>query len=236
MVRSMSAAWAAPHFGFSDEVAVDELMRARAALLPGAKAAGLRLSYMPLLLKALSMALTAFPQLNATVSEGATELTHRAAHNIGVAMDSPRGLIVPNIKGVQSLSVYGVARELARLQEAAAAGKLSEADLSHGTFTLSNIGNIGGTYLSPVLFAPQVAIGAIGKIAKQPRYLSTLPPLHQAHHHRGDAGADPLVPAHILTVSWVADHRVVDGATLARFSNTWKGYLEAPLTMLADLR
>jgi 2-oxoisovalerate dehydrogenase E2 component (dihydrolipoyl transacylase) len=93
---------------------------------------------------------------------------------------------------------------------------------------LSNVGNIGGTYLSPILNTPQAVIGAIGKISKLPRYASTLP---------GHAGAgDAIIPAHVLTVSWVADHRIVDGATLARFSNAWKGFLETPLTMLAELR
>lgn len=86
----------------------------------------------------------------------------------------------------------------------------------------------------------QVAIGAIGRISKQPRYLSTLPQAVQGQHAAAAAaagsGGDPVVPAHILTVSWVGDHRVVDGATLARFSNAWRGYLEAPLTMLAELR
>ncbi len=97
--------------------------------------------------------------------------------------------------------------------------------------SLSNIGNIGGTYLSPVIFSPQVAIGAIGKISKLPRYASTLP-----GYTGGGAGADALVPAHIMTVSWAADHRVVDGATVARFSNVWKGYLEAPHTMIGEMR
>ena len=99
--------------------------------------------------------------------------------------------------------------------------------------SLSNIGTIGGTYASPVLFTPQVAIGALGKIVKSPRYASTLP------SGAGKAAAgkeDPIVPAHIMTVSWAADHRVVDGASMARFSNAWKRLLESPTLMLAEMR
>ena len=148
-------------------------------------------------------------------------------------MDTPRGLLVPNVKGVQGRTVMEIAGELARLQALAAAGKLGADDLADGTFTLSNIGTIGGTYASPVLFAPQVAIGALGKIARLPRYASTLP----SAAARG-VGADlhDLVPAHILYVSWAADHRVVDGATMARFSNAFKGFVESPSSMLAHLR
>jgi len=85
-----------------------------------------------------------------------------------------------------------------------------------------------------VLFAPQVAIGALGKISKVPRYASTLP--GWTGGKGAAAGDDPLLPAHIMTISWAADHRVVDGATMARFSNALKGFLESPQLMLAELR
>jgi 2-oxoisovalerate dehydrogenase E2 component (dihydrolipoyl transacylase) len=81
-----------------------------------------------------------------------------------------------------------------------------------------------------------VAIGAIGKISKLPRYASTLPPAARTAAAAGVGGGDPLVPAHVMTVSWAADHRVVDGASMARFSNTWKRYLEEPTAMLAVLQ
>ena len=97
-----------------------------------------------------------------------------------------------------------------------AEGKLGEAHLSGGTFSLSNIGNIGGTYMSPVINAPQVAIGAMGKIQKLPRF---------------DAAGN-VVARSCMQIAWAADHRVLDGATIARFSNVWKGYMEAPSTML----
>ncbi len=97
--------------------------------------------------------------------------------------------------------------------------------------SISNIGTIGGTYASPIIPPPNVAIGAIGRITKVPRYASTLPGATKG----APGAADALVPAHIMAVSWTADHRVIDGATIARFSNAWKGYLEQPSTMLGVL-
>ncbi|CAF87387.1 unnamed protein product, partial [Tetraodon nigroviridis] len=147
-----------------------------------------------------------------------------ASHNIGVAMDSAQGLLVPNVKNVQLLSVFQLAQELNRLQALGAAGQLGSADLSGGTFTLSNIGSvragIGGTYAKPVILPPEVAIGALGKIQILPRF---------------DAGGQ-VVRAHIMNVSWSADHRIIDGATMCRFSNLWKEYLENPASMVLDLK
>ena len=135
MAKSMTTAWAAPHFGYCDEVVMDGLMSVRAVLKPAADAAGLKLSFLPLIIKATSMALTSFPLLNGHVASDVSEVVQRGSHNIGLAMDTPRGLIVPNIKGVQELSVLQIAAELGRLQALASAGKLGEADLADGTFT-----------------------------------------------------------------------------------------------------
>merc|ERR1711863_174222 len=126
--------------------------------------------------------------------------------NIGIAMDTPQGLLVPSIKKVHQMSVVEIAEELNRLQDLGLRGKLGETDLKEGTFSLSNIGSIGGTYAKPVIMPPQVAIGALGKIQKLPRF--------DAH--------DNVVKAHIMVGSWSADHRVIEGAQMARFSNRLK--------------
>jgi 2-oxoisovalerate dehydrogenase E2 component (dihydrolipoyl transacylase) len=135
MVKSMTHAWATPHFGYSDEVRMDGLIEARAVLKQAASEKGVKLSYLPFILKAASLALNSFPTLNATVSTDLTEKVIRANHNIGVAIDSPRGLIVPNIKRCQERTVFEIAQELQRLQTLAADSKLAEDDLSGGTFT-----------------------------------------------------------------------------------------------------
>jgi len=220
MTKSMSEALKIPHFGYKDEIDMSKLVELRKDLKDAALARGIKLSYMPFMVKACSMALLHFPILNSSLNTQAETITYKAGHNIGLAMDTPMGLMVPNIKGVQQLSVFEIAVELSRLHNLGLAGKLSTQDLSGGTFSLSNIGSIGGTYAKPVILPPEVAIGALGKIYTVPRYSPS-----------GD-----LRPAQVMNVSWSADHRCIDGATMARFSNMWKGYLESPASMLLDMK
>ncbi|XP_063962576.1 lipoamide acyltransferase component of branched-chain alpha-keto acid dehydrogenase complex, mitochondrial-like [Lytechinus pictus] len=220
MVKAMVKSNAIPHFGYKDEVDVTELVALKSDFKAAAAARGIQFSFMPVFIKAASMALSFYPEINMSVDEKCENITFKAAHNIGFAMDSPQGLIVPNVKNVQALTLLEVAQELNRLMALGVQGKLGQGDLTGGTFTLSNIGTIGGTYADPVIFAPEVAIGAIGRIQVLPRF---------------DEDGD-LIKAHIMKVSWSADHRVLDGATIARFSNQWKSYLEQPATMLMDLK
>ncbi|KAJ9069379.1 hypothetical protein DSO57_1019052 [Entomophthora muscae] len=222
MFKAMTQSLLIPHFGYSDEVDLSQARRLREEInqrLVHAKNPIVdKVSYMPIFIKALSVALEGFPLLNAQVIEGSSpSLLYRPQHNIAVAMDTPLGLMVPSIKNVQSLSILEIGAELKRFQ--ATAGKMSAEDLNGGTITLSNIGNIGGTYLSPVLVKSQVCIGGLGRIQTLPRYVK-----------------DTVFPKPIMPVSWSADHRVVDGATMARFSECWRSYVENPLELLAHLK
>ncbi|KAM3619303.1 uncharacterized protein V6R79_005921 [Siganus canaliculatus] len=220
MVKTMTAALKIPHFGYCDEVDLSRLVSLRAELKPIADGRGVKLSYMPFFIKAASLGLLHFPILNSSLDESCQNITYKASHNIGLAMDTSQGLLVPNVKNVQLLSVFEIAQELNRLQTLGAVGQLGTADLSGGTFTLSNIGSIGGTYAKPVILPSEVAIGALGKIQILPRF---------------DA-AGQVVRAHIMNISWSADHRIIDGATMCRFSNLWKDYLENPASMVLDLK
>ncbi|XP_029106064.1 lipoamide acyltransferase component of branched-chain alpha-keto acid dehydrogenase complex, mitochondrial-like [Scleropages formosus] len=220
MAKTMAAALKIPHFGYCDEVDLTKLVRLRSELKDAAEMRGVKLSYMPFFIKATSLGLLQFPILNASVDESCSNITYKAAHNIGLAMDTPQGLLVPNVKNVQALSIFEIAAELNRLQALGAMGQLGTADLTGGTFTISNIGSIGGTYTKPVILPPEVAIGALGKIQVLPR----LNPW------------DEVVKAHIMKVSWSADHRIIDGATMCRFSNLWRSYLENPASMVLDLK
>ncbi|XP_060080711.1 lipoamide acyltransferase component of branched-chain alpha-keto acid dehydrogenase complex, mitochondrial-like [Ylistrum balloti] len=220
MVKSMTEANSVPLFGYCDEIDVTKLVFLRESAKAVTAATGMKFSYMPFIIKATSMALHQFPILNASVDKECENITYLAAHNIGIAMDTIEGLIVPNVKNVQSLSVYEIAAELNRLHALGLEGKLSTADMTGGTFSLSNIGAIGGTYAKPVVLPPQVAIGALGKFQVLPRF-----------DEEGN-----VKKTHIMNVSWSADHRVIEGATMARFSNVWKAYLENPATMTIHLR
>lgn len=220
MVKSMTAALKVPTFGYSDEIALDNLIAVRDQLKGVAAKSNIKLTFMPFFIKAASLALTEFPILNAHVNDECTEITMRADHNISVAMDTPNGLLVPNIKAVQRLSVIEIAAELNRLQALGAAGRLGPTELGGGTFSLSNIGVVGGTYLSPVIVVPQVCIGALGRSSRLPRFDEN----------------DNVIAATIMAVSWSADHRVIDGMTMAKYSNRWKSYVEQPASMLLHLK
>eukprot|EP00095_Tigriopus_kingsejongensis_P004001 maker-scaffold1031_size68893-snap-gene-0.26 protein:Tk04001 transcript:maker-scaffold1031_size68893-snap-gene-0.26-mRNA-1 annotation:"hypothetical protein DAPPUDRAFT_192475" len=220
MTRIMTKALEVPHFGYKDEIDMTSLVTLRKELKAGNDPTYHRLSFMPFMIKAASLALADYPNLNSSIDVENSTVIQNLSHNIGVAMDTPMGLLVPNIKKVQELTVLEVASELLRLQELASAGKLGNDDLKGGTFSLSNIGSIGGTYAIPVITPPEVCIGAIGKIQVLPRFDSQ--------------GA--VVPAHIMYVSWSGDHRIIDGATMARFSNKWKACLEKPTLMMLHMR
>lgn len=137
-----------------------------------------------------------------------------------MAVDSESGLIVPNVKRVEGLSVLEIASEVERLTRAARDGRVNQADLRDGTISISNIGALGGTYAAPIINLPEVAIVALGRTQHLPRF---------------DAQGQ-VVSRAIMTITWSGDHRIIDGGTIARFCNRWKGYLEAPQTMLLDLK
>lgn len=232
MFKSMTKSVSIPQLGYKDEMELNATTEYRAALnqLVAKDTTGRfafqKVSYMPILVKCLSVALTQYPILNATLLNaesgdvGSMQLQYRASHNIGVAMDTPQGLIVPNIKDVQNKSVLEVASELHRLAELGAKNSLSPADLQGGTITVSNIGTIGGTYANPCLIASEMAIVALGRMQTLPRF-----------DEQGN-----VIAKQILPISWSADHRIIDGATIARFGNYWKRLVENPLILASELR
>lgn len=220
MSKTMTTSLSIPHFCYMDEINLDELVRLKKYSQDAFQSRSVKLTYMPMFIKATSMALLHFPILNSSVDSECENLTYKGSHNIGVAMDTQQGLLVPNVKNVQNKSIFDIAMELNRLHELGLSGRLSPEDLTGGTFSLSNIGSLGGTYAKAVIMPPEVAIGAIGRIQEVPRF---------------DKDGN-IYKAHVVGVSWSADHRVIEGASMARFSNLWKSYLENPASMLIDLR
>ena len=132
-------------------------------------------------------------------------------------------LVVPNVKNVQNKSIFEIAADLEQLKIKGQKGSLLNADLQGGTITLSNIGNVGGTGLHPVLVTSEVCIGALGKVQRLPRFEMV-------------DGVEKVVAKEVLNVSFNADHRVIDGATVARFVQLWKSYLEHPAILTAKLK
>lgn len=214
MVQSMTASLQIPHMVYSDEINVTGLRTQYKANLP----------FLPYCIKAASMALSKYPLLNASFDAEGNRVMLWADHNIGIAMDTPRGLIVPVIKKVQEKSLEDIASELRRLKECAKDSSVPKEDLQGATFTLSNIGAIGGggTYMSPIVTTPQVAIGALGQVQRLPRFVSD--------------DSTEVHEAYIVNVSWGGDHRVVDGATMARFHTQWKRYLEDPICLIKEMK
>lgn len=205
-----------PHFTYCEEIDLTALLALRLRLKEHYAKQGIKLTMMPFFIKALSLAIKQFPIMNSQVNTDCTELTYRAEHNIGIAVDSKVGLLVPNVKGCQQLSIVEIAQQLTRLTDAARDGRVSPADLKGGTITISNIGAIGGTVATPIINKPEVAIVALGKVQTLPRF-----------NDKGEVEARQL-----MQVSWSGDHRVIDGGTIARFTNLWKQYLEQPDSML----
>ncbi|CAK9799336.1 Lipoamide acyltransferase component of branched-chain alpha-keto acid dehydrogenase complex, mitochondrial [Anthophora quadrimaculata] len=216
MWKTMTQSLSIPHFVYSDECNVNRLMDYRNEVKHLLKEQGISLSLMPFFIKAASKALEKVPQLNSWLDEENQTVQIHEYHNIGIAMDTPDGLVVPNIKNVQKLNILEIARELNRLQEHGKKSTISLNDLSNTTFSLSNIGVVGGTYTKPVILSPQIVIGAFGKVQKLPRF--------------DDKGN--VIAANIISISWAADHRVVDGVTMAKYSNLWKHYIENPSFLL----
>jgi 2-oxoisovalerate dehydrogenase E2 component (dihydrolipoyl transacylase) len=228
MFKSMTNSLAIPHFLYADEIDFSNLSDLRVRLNKGLAKHPVnelrKISFLPFVIKAVSMAIDRYPILNARVDtdpeSGRPILIMRSQHNIGVAIDTPLGLMVPVIKDVSNLDIASIAAELNRLQSLAAGGKLSSKDLTGGTITVSNIGNIGGTYVSPVIVEKEVAILGMGK-------MRTIP----AFDENGG-----VVKKQICNFSWSADHRVIDGATMARAAEVVRSFVEDPDSMVMYLR
>uniref|UniRef100_A0A2M3Z015 Dihydrolipoamide acetyltransferase component of pyruvate dehydrogenase complex n=1 Tax=Anopheles braziliensis TaxID=58242 RepID=A0A2M3Z015_9DIPT len=216
MVKSMTEALKIPHFAYCDEIDVTKLVAVRDQLKEEAARRGVKLTYMPFFLKAASAALREFPILNSSYDESAESVIYKAYHNISVAMQTPNGLVVPNVKNVQQKSIMQIAADMNALQDRGTRGALTPDDFAFLISSSSYSLQIGGTYTHPVVMVPQVAIGGLGKTRVLPRF---------------DAAGN-VTAAHIMVVSWTADHRIIDGVTMASFSNLWKQYLENPNMLL----
>jgi len=201
----------AVHVTHFDEADAAGLVALRKKLRPEAEARGLKLTYLPFIVRAVVEALKLHPMLNATVDDEAEEIVVKKYYNIGVAVDVPDGLIVPVIKGADMKTVLEIAGDIQNLAEAARKRTLDLADLKGGTFSITNVGAIGGDAATPIINYPETAILATMRIGERVRAVG------------GAAVVRTVLP---LCLSF--DHRVVDGAEAARFSKDLVRILESP--------
>jgi pyruvate dehydrogenase E2 component (dihydrolipoamide acetyltransferase) len=203
-----------PHVTQYDEADVTELEALRRTIKEEMKRSAdpVSISILPFIVKAVVAALKKFPEMNASFDEESGELILKHYYHIGIAVDTPEGLIVPVLKDADAKSVTDIARELASLSQKARERKLRPEDLSGGSFSISSLGGIGGTAFTPLINPPQVAILGVSRLAKKPVW-----------------DGKEFVPRDILPFSVAYDHRVIDGAAGVRFTT----YLAS---LLGDLR
>jgi pyruvate dehydrogenase E2 component (dihydrolipoamide acetyltransferase) len=205
----------AAHFTYVEEVDMTAIVKLRASAAEEAKKKGIKLTFLPFILKALVPTLKEFPYLNSSLDDATQEIVLKGDYNIGIATDTPQGLMVPVVKGVDQKSVWELAQEIAELTERARLGKSTREELIGGTFTVTNAGSIGGVFATPVINHPEVAILGVNAIRKRPVVVD-----------------DQIVIRDMMFLSMSVDHRIVDGADAARFMNRLVYFLSEPTRLV----
>lgn len=207
----------APHVTLMDEVDVTLLVAHRKKFKEVAAQKGIKLTFLPYVVKALTSALREFPALNTSVDDETSEIIHKHYYNIGIAADTDRGLLVPVVKDADRKSTFAISNEINELAGKAREGKLSSDEMKGSSCTISNIGSAGGQWFTPLINQPEVAILGIGRIAEKPIV-------------RGGE----IVAAPVLALSLSFDHRVIDGATAQNALNHIKKLLNDPELLLME--
>ncbi|WP_284928358.1 dihydrolipoamide acetyltransferase family protein [Candidatus Phytoplasma sp. AldY-WA1] len=191
-----------PDVTLTEEVDVTDLVLLRKKLKNELESQGIKITYMAFIAKSIIIALKEFPLFNSSFDPEKSEIIIKKNINLGIAVDTPRGLIVPNIKNTDKLNIIDLAQEINKLSQSAKEGKLTLEQVQNGTFTLSNFGTIGGLQCTPIINLPELAILGIGRIVKKPIVKD-----------------NNICIADILHLSLSFDHRIIDGADASRFLN-----------------
>ncbi len=200
-----------------DEVEISELDRVRKKFKNKYIEQGVKLTYLAFIVKAVALSLKKFRALNAEMDLENSTMIYKKYYNIGIAVDTEKGLVVPVIKNADQLNVLEIATKINELSEKARTGKLTMDELKDGTFTITSFGSIGGKFAVPVINYPQAAILGIGRISKQPVVKD-----------------DKLDIGLVLPLSLTANHRIADGGEASRFLNAVMGYLNEPVSLILD--
>jgi pyruvate dehydrogenase E2 component (dihydrolipoamide acetyltransferase) len=208
----------AAHFTFVEEVDVGPLKAVIESLKPTGERLGVKLHYLPFIVKAVTLALKKHAVLNSTLDEQTNELVYRNYFHIGIATATEQGLVVPVVRDADRKSPLEIAKEIERLAEGARAGKLTSAELSGSTFTITSLGRMGGLLATPVLNYPEVGILGVHRVKEKPV-----------------VRAGQIVIGNVMLLSLSFDHRIIDGHVGAAFAYDVIAYLEQPELLLISL-
>ncbi|MBW7651083.1 dihydrolipoamide acetyltransferase family protein [Anoxybacillus sp. ST4] len=207
----------APHVTLMDEVDVTKLVAHRKKFKDVAAQKGIKLTFLPYVVKALTSALREYPALNTSIDDATEEIIHKHYYNIGIAADTDKGLLVPVVKHADRKSIFAIAKEINELATKAREGKLMPNEMKGATCTITNIGSAGGQWFTPVINHPEVAILGIGRISEKPVVRD-----------------GEIVIAPVLALSLSFDHRMIDGATAQNALNHIKRLLNDPELLLME--
>jgi pyruvate dehydrogenase E2 component (dihydrolipoamide acetyltransferase) len=207
----------APHVTLMDEIDVTKLVAHRKQFKEVAAEKGIKLTFLPYVVKALTSALREYPALNTSLDDATSEIIHKHYYNIGIAADTEKGLLVPVVKDADRKSVFSISNEINELAGKARDGKLAPDEMKGASCTITNIGSAGGQWFTPVINHPEVAILGIGRIAEKPVVKN-----------------GEIVAAPVLALSLSFDHRMIDGATAQHALNHIKRLLNDPELLLME--
>jgi pyruvate dehydrogenase E2 component (dihydrolipoamide acetyltransferase) len=208
-----------PHFTLMDEVDVTELVHFRESMKDIAEKAGTKVTYLPFVMKAMIATIREFPAFNASIDDNAQEIVYKKYFNLGFAADTPNGLLVPVVKQADSKSILDISKEIIDLSKRARDGKLKPEEMKGATITITNIGSVGGTYATPIINHPEVAILGMYKI-----------------QDRLELTADgKVISKKYMNFTITADHRLIDGALAARFLKAFLGRIQKPALLMLDM-
>ena len=207
-----------PHFTIMDEADVTQLVIMRESLKDFAEKNGTKITYLPIVMKALIATIKEYPQFNASIDDAASQIVYKKYFNIGFAADTPNGLVVPVIKNADQKTILEISKEIIELSKRARDGKLKPDDMKGGTITITNIGSIGGTYATPIINHPEVAILGMYKIQDKPVLKD---------------GALAFIKSMNYTVT--ADHRLIDGAVAANFLKSFFNKIQNPAVLMMGM-
>lgn len=215
MVKSV---YTAPHVTLMDEIDVSALVALRERTKPLAEKKGVKLTYLPFIVKALVAACRQFPALNAMIDEEKQEIVYKKYYNIGIATDTDNGLLVPVIHDADRKNIWSIASSIKDLAVRGREGKLAPNEMKGGTISITNIGSVGGMFFTPVINFPEVAILGAGRITEKPVVKN-----------------GQIVAASVMALSLSFDHRIVDGATAQSFLNYIKQLLADPELLVLEV-